>query len=177
MTVEYLINEKIVSKEVRLINEQDHNAVIPTKQALYKAQQQGLDLVVINNTIPPIAKILDYGKFRYETLKREKETAKKARASQIELKEIQLRPVTDTHDIEIKAKKAQQFLVDGDKVKIIIKFKGREVSHAEMGRRILENMLNALVNHKVEKPIALNGRDMVVVIAPIRATSSTIDPK
>ena len=169
VTTEYLINNEILVKEVRLIDDQTNlNIIISTKAALYQAATAGLDLVIISDSSPPIAKILDYDKFRYEMLKRKKDVVKRARALHTELKEIQLRPVTDPHDIQIKAKRAQKFLSDGDKVKIIIKFKGREVSHAEMGRKILENMLSILQNHKIENPIALNGRDMVVTVAPIK---------
>ncbi len=170
MTADHLVNELITAKEVRLIG--DDNVIIATKDALYRARQQGLDLVVINNGVPPIAKILNYGKYRYELVKKEKELAKKSRASHSDLKEIQLRPVTDVRDVEIKAKKAQSFLSDGDKVKVIVKFKGREVNYADMGKLILENFLKGLHEHKVEKPITLTGRDMVMIVAPIKVVAT-----
>ena len=164
MAVDYLVNEFITSKEVRLIGEE--NVIITTREALYQAREQGLDLVVISNVSPPIAKILNYSKFRYDQIKREKEQAKKVRESQIAIKEIQLRPVTDTRDVDIKIKKAQSFLSDGDKVKVVVKFKGREVNYADMGRVLLENFLKGLIDHKIEKAISLTGRDMSIIVAP-----------
>jgi translation initiation factor IF-3 len=171
VTADHLVNEYITSREVRLVNEEE-NKIVATREALYQARQQNLDLVVIRDASPPIAKILNYGKFRYDQEKREKEIAKKSRAAQVDVKEIQLRPVTDVRDVELKAKKAQGFLTDGDKVKVIVKFKGRELNYADRGRTVLENFLKNLSEHKVEKPITLSGRDMMTIVAPLKTTTS-----
>lgn len=171
MIVNHLVNELITAKEVRLIG--DVNCIIKTREALIQAQQQGLDLVIVSDAIPPIAKILNYGKYRYDLIKHEKEVAKKSRALQSDLREIQLRPVTDLRDVEIKAKKARSFLSEGDRVKVIVKFKGREVNYSDMGKLILENFLKNLNEHKIEKPIALNGRDMIMIVAPTKTVVTT----
>jgi translation initiation factor IF-3 len=175
VTLDHLVNENIISKDVRLIGEQHQQiGIISTHAALDRARQQGLDLVVISQSSPPVVKIVDYSKFKYELIKREKELAKKVRASKIDLKEIQLRPVTDVRDVEIKAKKAQAFLSDGDKVKVVVKFKGREVSHAELGRKILENFLGHLSDYKIEKAITLTGRDMMMIVAPFKPVTNEL---
>jgi translation initiation factor IF-3 len=170
VTIDHSVNEYITAREVRLVDD-DENRIVATRDALYQARQQNLDLVIIRDASPPIAKILNYGKFRYDLEKREKEIAKKSRAAQVDVKEIQLRPVTDTRDVELKAKKAQGFLTDGDKVKVIVKFKGRELNYADRGRIVLENFLGNLREHKIEKPITLNGRDMITIVAPLKPTT------
>jgi translation initiation factor IF-3 len=168
---DYVVNEYISAKEVRLVIGEDATVTL-TRDALSQARQLGMDLVVINNSVPPVARIMNFSKFRYDQSKREKEQAKKSRSSQIDIKEIQLRPVTDTRDVEIKAKKAQSFLSDGDKVKVVVKFRGREMNHPDVGRTILETFLRQLPDHKLEKPITMNGRDMVMIVAPIKNTQS-----
>lgn len=168
MILDHVINEDINSREVRLINENGEQlGILVTYQALNKARQQGLDLVIVSDKGEiPVAKMLDYKKFRYEQTKIEKERSKKARASQTEIKEIQLRPVTDTHDLEIKAKKAQEFLSQGNKVKICIKFKGRELSHLDVGKTVLDNFLNLIGLYKVEKPSIFEGKNITVIVIP-----------
>lgn len=169
MSLDYAVNEQIRSKEVRLIDDQGGQVgLFLTNDAIRRAREAGMDLVAVNiKSVPPVCKILDYGKFRYEQQKREKEIAKKARASQTEVKEIQLRPVTDSHDIAIKAKRAQQFLEDGDKVKIIVKFKGREIHHKEIGHKVLQEFLAAIGEHKLEKPVAMSERQLFTIAAPV----------
>ena len=166
--LDHLVNEAITAKEVRLIGEQGEQVgVISTRDALYRARQAGMDLVAIQQAPIPVVKILNYEKFKYNEAKRVKELAKKARMSKVEIKEIQLRPVTEIHDIQIKAKKAQEFLEDGNKVKVVIKFRGREVSHAEMGKQVIESFLSLLKGFKFDRPIGLSGREMSTVLAAL----------
>lgn len=169
MSVDYAVNGAIRSKEVRLVGENGEQVgVVKTTDALWRAKQAGLDLVAIQaQANPPVCKILDYGKFRFEQQKREKDAAKARRAAIIEVKEIQLRPVTDTADLATKARKAAAFLASGDKVKIIVKFKGREIHHSDMGRKVLESFLEAIGEHKLERPITMSERQMFTVAAPV----------
>ena len=162
------VNSQIRSKEVRLINEKGEQVgVLSTIEALRRAQALGLDLVTVNgNSEPPVCKILDYGKFRYEQSRKEKEMARKARESQADVKEIQLRPNTDDHDIGIKARRAQGFLAGGDKVKVVVKFKGRELNHTEIGRKVLETFLGSVGEYKFDRQIAMSERQMFAVLAP-----------
>jgi translation initiation factor IF-3 len=165
----YAVNDQIRTREVRLIADSGEQiGIIPTIEARRRAADAGLDLVAINmaNGVP-VCKILDYGKFKYDQSRREKEAAKKSRESRIELKEIQLRPTTDTNDIAIKAKRAQGFLSDGDKVKVLVKFKGREISHSEIGRRVINSFLDNLVYYKLERPISFGERQLFTIVAPV----------
>lgn len=166
MSFDYAVNEQIRSKEVRLVDDQgDQVGVFLTIDAIKRAKNVGLDLVAVNaKSMPPVCKILDYGKFRYEQQKRDKELAKKARASQTEVKEIQLRPVTDTHDISIKAKRGAGFLEEGHKIKVVVKFKGREIHHKDMGTKVINEFLTALGEHKLEKPIQMSDRQMFTIV-------------
>ena len=167
MNFDHLINDQIRNtKEIRLVGEAGEQiGVIPLREAQYRARQAGLDLVMISDkVVPPVCRITNYSKFKYELTKKEKEIAKKAKAAQIETKEIQMRPVTDLHDIAIKVKKAQEVLAEGDKVKVVVKFKGREVNHAEMGQEIFTKFFSMLSEYKVERPPTLTGRDMIAII-------------
>lgn len=168
MGLEYAVNNQIRSKEVRLINENGEQVgILSTVEALRRAQNLGLDLVAVNGTSnPPVCKILDYGKFRYELSRKEKEQARKAREAQVDVKEIQLRPNTDAHDIGIKARRAQEFLADGDKVKVVVKFKGRELSHIDIGRKVMEAFLAGVGEHKLDRPVSMGDRQMFAILAP-----------
>lgn len=170
MTQPILVNEKINSSQVRLIDfEGKQLGILSKNEALNMARDQGLDLVMIapsSTSSPPVCKILDANKFLYENKKREKENSRKQRASVIETKEIHLRPVTDKHDIEIKCRKAKEFLEAGDKVKILLKFRGREVQHKQLGFELLNSIVEKIENAKVEKPIQDQGRDLVILLAP-----------
>lgn len=170
MNSNYAVNNQIRTREVRLIGEQGEQlGVISTLDALRKAQNAGLDLVAINSkSNPPVCKILDYGKFKYDQSRKEKELARKNRESRIELKEIQLRPTTDDNDIKIKAKKAQSFLEKGDKVKLVLRFKGREMSHTEVGRKVVDNFLACLTDYKFERPVSMSDRQLFAILAPIK---------
>lgn len=169
MSLEYAVNNQIRSKEVRLIGEAGEQlGIVPTFEALRQAQNIGLDLVSINiKSDPPVCKILDYGKFKYDQTRKEKENAKKNRENRIELKEIQLRATTDQHDIEIKAKKAQSFLDDGDKVKVSLRFKGREITHTDVGRKVMQSFLEGLTAFKHERPVMMNERQLFTILVPL----------
>ena len=138
-------------------------------KALEMAYDRGLDLVMMAaQANPPVCKIMDYGKFRFERDKREKEAKKKQQT--IELKEIQLSCRIDTHDFETKVKHAMRFLADGNKVRVVMRFKGREMSHMHIGREVLERFENACSEAgTVEKKPVLDGRFMSMVISPVKA--------
>lgn len=171
MILTHDVNNKIKAREVRVIDATGEQiGVHPIAQAQAMADDAGLDLVLINPTTqPPLAKIVDYGKFKYELAQSEKERKKKSREAAVEVKEIQLRPVTDTNDINIKAKRAKGFLEGGDKVKVVVKFKGRELSHRDMGQKILDEFMISVGGeevYKVDSPVQLNGRQMMVILGP-----------
>lgn len=168
MNSQYAVNDQIRAREVRLIADNgDQLGVIPTIEARRRATVAGLDLVAINiSNGVPICKILDYGKFKYEQSRKERENAKKNRESRVELKEIQLRPTTDSNDIQIKAKRAQGFLNDGDKVKVVMKFKGREITHLDVGADVMVSFINALTDYKLERPISRSERQLFAIIMP-----------
>jgi len=130
------------------------------------AEQAGLDLVEISpNAVPPVCKIMDFGKFKYETQKREAEARKKQKI--IEIKEIKFRPGTDTHDYEVKMRNVFKFLENGDKVKIILRFRGREMAHQDLGRELLNRVAEDVSEvGKVENMPKIEGRQMVMMIGP-----------
>jgi translation initiation factor IF-3 len=140
--------------------------VVPLQQGLQQAAQEGLDLVEVSpNASPPVCKILDYGKFRYEIQKKAKEAKKKQKV--IHIKEIKVRPNIDVHDYEVKLKAAKRFIEDGDKVKVTLKFRGREMAHIDLAKEVLDRFqkdLSAIA--KPEHPAKLEGRQMVLMLAP-----------
>ena len=140
--------------------------VVPVRQALQLAEEAGLDLVEISpNADPPVCKILDFGKFKYAAQKKRNEARKKQKV--IEIKEIKMRPGIDDHDYDVKMRAARRFLEEGDKVKVTLRFRGREMVHQELGAKVLDRVrddLDALA--KVEQFPRLEGRQMVMVVAP-----------
>jgi translation initiation factor IF-3 len=140
--------------------------VVPVREALIMAEEAGLDLVEISpNASPPVCKILDFGKFKYELQKKESEARKKQKV--IEVKEIKLRPGIDEHDYQVKMRSVHRFLEEGDKVKVTMRFRGREMVHQELGMKVLDRVraeLDALA--KVEQWPRLEGRQMIMVMAP-----------
>jgi len=130
------------------------------------AEEAGLDLVEISpNATPPVCKIMDFGKFKYETQKREAEARKKQKI--IEIKEVKFRPGTDTHDYDVKMRNVMRFLEGGDKVKVTLRFRGREMAHQELGRELLERIVADVGDAgKVENMPKLEGRQMVMMIGP-----------
>ena len=140
--------------------------VIPTHEALRMAEEQGLELVEVNpRAVPPVCKIMDFGKFKYETSKKEK--ASRKHQSTIVLKEIKLRPKTDDHDFDFKIKHIRRFLGEGNKCKLVIVFRGREIVHPEMGQAMLDQVLRAVNDiAMVEQRAMMEGRRMVMTIGP-----------
>lgn len=163
------INEKIRVPEVRLIGpDGTQMGIFQTRDAIAKAKEMGYDLVEVSpNARPPVCKILDWGKYRYEQSKKEREGRKKQAV--IHIKEIQLRPSTGEHDVMIKLAHAQKFLEEGDKVKITIKFKGREIAHPEHGFEMVERALKELEGKGVveQRPLR-DGKTISAVIAPLK---------
>jgi len=162
-----LSNEDIQSPEVQLIDAEGVNqGAVKTRDALAQAQEQGLDLVIIAaNSAPPVAKMLDLGRFKYAAQKKAAEARKKQKV--IEVKEIQLRPNIDTHDYETKMKAVNRFLDDGDRVKVTMRFRGREMAHQDIGMELLVKVQHELeTKAKVESSPRSEGRQMVMVLAP-----------
>lgn len=162
------VNEKIRSAEIRLIGAEGENVgVVHPKRAMELAEAAGLDLVEISpNAAPPVCKIMDYGKYKYEQQKRESEARKKQKI--IEVKEVKFRPNTDTHDYEVKMRSVFRFLENGDKVKVTLRFRGREMAHQNLGRQLLERVAEDVKElGKVENMPKLEGRQMVMMIGPI----------
>jgi translation initiation factor IF-3 len=160
-------NEDISSPDIQLIDAEGENkGTVKTRDALAEAQALGLDLVVISpNSVPPVAKMLDLGRFKYAAQKKAAEARKKQKV--IEVKEIQLRPNIDTHDFETKMKAVIKFLGEGDRVKVTMRFRGREMAHQELGMGLLlkvRDMMEATA--KVESSPRSEGRQMVMVLAP-----------
>ncbi len=161
-------NERIRAAEIRLIGAEGENiGVVTPERGMALAEDAGLDLVEISpNANPPVCKIMDYGKFKYETQKKEAEARKKQKT--IEIKEIKFRPNTDNHDYEVKMKNVFKFLENGDKVKITLRFRGREMAHQELGRQLLERVAEDTKEHgKVENFPKMEGRQMVMLIGPM----------
>jgi len=154
-------------REVRVISpEGEQLGIMPIREALLLAQERNLDLVeVAPNAQPPVCRIMDYGKFRYEQSKRERDVRKKQKA--ITVKELRMTPKIDTHDFQIKLRNAERFLRDGDKVKITVRFRGREIVHADLARDKLVDLANQLQGVAlVERPPRLEGRQMIMILAP-----------
>jgi translation initiation factor IF-3 len=160
-------NEDISSPEVQLIDAEGENkGAVKTRDAIAQAQELGLDLVIISpNSTPPVAKILDLGRFKFSAQKKAAEARKRQKV--IEVKEIQLRPNIDTHDYETKMKAVNRFLDEGDRVKVTMRFRGREMAHQELGMQLLLKVRDQLEpKAKVESSPRSEGRQMVMVLAP-----------
>jgi len=161
------VNERIRIREVRLIDENGQQlGIVPTFQALSIARERGLDLVeVAPNAVPPVCRIMDWGKERYEQSRKDRESRRNSKA--ITIKEVRLKPKTDDHDLDTKTRRAKEFLLEGDKVKLTVLFRGRENLHPEVGRVLLDRMLDQLVPVAIiESPPRLEGRNMTAMLAP-----------
>jgi translation initiation factor IF-3 len=161
------VNDRIRSPEIRLIGAEGENiGVVTPARAMALAEEAGLDLVEISpNAEPPVCKIMDFGKFKYEQQKREAEARKKQKI--IEIKEIKFRPGTDTHDYDVKMRSVLKFLEEGDKVKVTLRFRGREMAHQDLGLELLHRVAADVgENGKVESMPRLEGRQMVMMIGP-----------
>ena len=161
------INREIKAKEVRLINYNGENAgVVSLAEALKIAQEVGLDLIEISPQVtPPVCKVLDYGKYKYEMQKKKNEAKKNQKV--VSIKELKLRPMIDTHDYEVKVKQAKKFLAQGDKVKFTMRYKGREMSANDMGKEILNKLLEDLDGLcKVDSAPKMEGKQMFMIVSP-----------
>jgi translation initiation factor IF-3 len=167
------VNERIRIREVRLIDEEGQQVgIVPTFQALEMARERGLDLVeVAPNAIPPVCRLMDYGKFRYEQSRKERESRKHQHV--IELKEVRIRPKIDDHDLSTKGRQAAKFLDAGDKVKLTVLFRGREMAHPDIGRALLDQLADQLRPHgTVEQPPRMEGRTMTMFLNPLKQKQS-----
>ena len=166
---EMQINEQIRDREVRVISSTGEQlGIMSAKDALKKAEEKNLDLVKIAPTAkPPVCKIMDYGKYRFEQAKREKEARKNQKV--VEIKEIRLSLNIDTHDFQTKVNHAEKFLKAGNKVKVSIRFRGREMAHPELGLTSMEKFAEACSEFSIiEKPAKLEGRQMLMFLAPVK---------
>lgn len=161
------VNEKIWAKEIRLIGEEGEQVgVITPQEALKIAKEKDLDLVEVSpNTDPPVCRLMDYGKYKYELNKKFKES--KQRKKNIEIKEVKIRPKIEEHDFKVKSKMVRRFLEDGDKVKINIFFRGREIVHLESGKKIMERIMEDSKDlAAIEKQPKMEGKNMTMIICP-----------
>jgi translation initiation factor IF-3 len=171
--VQTRVNDRIRIREVRLIDEEGQQiGIIPTRDALEMARSKGLDLVeVAPNAVPPVCRIMDYGKFRYEQSRKERESRKNQHV--IELKEVRIRPKIDEHDLETKGRQAAKFLDSGDKVKMTVIFRGREMAHPDIGKGLLDQLADMLRPHgTIEQTPRLEGRTMTMMLNPLKQKMS-----
>ena len=162
-----MINEEIKAKEVRVIGvDGEAIGVMSSDDALKLAYDKGYDLVLMApQAQPPVCRIMDYGKYKFDQAKKEKEARKKQKT--VDVKELRLSPSIDTHDVQVKVKKANEFLKDGDKVKISIRFRGREIGHSKVGMQIMEDFAKATSElGVVDKPAKMEGKSLVMFLAP-----------
>lgn len=161
------VNRQITTPSIRLVDQNGNMiGVVSVAEGLRMADNAGLDLVEISPTAkPPVCKILDYGKYRYEAQKKAHEARRKQKV--IQIKEIKLRPTIDKHDLEIKVRNVIGFLEDGDKVRITLRFRGREMDHQELGMQVLERVQESLKEHcKIEQSPRTEGKQIIMIVAP-----------
>jgi translation initiation factor IF-3 len=160
------VNEQIRAREVRLIRDDGDQGIMSVSQALELAKEADLDLVeVAPQAVPPVVKILNYGKFRFENEKKLRDSRKKQKV--IKLKEIRMQPKIDDHDLNFKSKHIKDFLNDGNKVKVTIRFRGRELAHTELGFDVMKDVLSRIEGEYImDKPPAMEGRNMSMVLSP-----------
>lgn len=164
---DWRVNEEIRVREVRLISEDGEQlGIVATREALAMAEERELDLVeVAPSAKPPVCRLMDYGKFKFEQSKREKESRKKQKI--ISVKEVKMRPNIEEHDFQVKAKNARKFLAAGDKVKVTIMFRGRQITHPELGKKLSVKLAEQLADiSSVEKSPVIEGRNMVSILVP-----------
>ena len=161
------MNGEIRDREIRVISETGEMlGVMSPREAMRLAEEADLDLVKISpNAVPPVCKIMDYGKFKFEQAKKEKENRRNQKI--VEIKEVQLSMTIDVGDLNVKAKQATRFLNDGNKVKVSIRLRGRQMAHANLGRDVMNNFFEGLKEIAViEKPINMEGRNIIMILAP-----------
>lgn len=165
-TRETRVNERIRAREIRLIDENGEMiGVMPPPRALDIARDRNLDLVEISpNAVPPVCKLMDYGKYKYEQAKKENEARKNQKT--ITLKEIRMRPRTDDHDIDVKTRKIQEFLAEGDRVRVSVQFRGAEMRHPDIGRKMLDEIAEVLKGSAIiERTPIMEGRMMSMIVS------------
>src|SRR6478736_7058330 len=162
------VNESIRAREVRAVFPDGTTEVMPTAQALRKAQEMGLDLVLVSPTaVPPVAKAIDYGHYQYEQKKKQNEAKKKQHVVQV--KELKFRPNTDDHDYDFKKNHAIRFLQEGNRVKAVVQFRGREIAHVDLGKKLLLRFAGDLSGvGSIEGQPRLEGRNAHVLISPVK---------
>ena len=178
IAIDLMINEEIRDREVRLIDERGEQlGVMPTQKAMELAEERGLDLAKIQPTAkPPVCKLLDYDKYRYEQSRRERENRKNQRV--VAIKEVQLSATIEENDVLTKAKMAQKFLQGGDKVKGSIRFRGRQITHSEIGMKVMQDFAERCAEvSTVERRPLMDGRHMIMVLAPKAAKASFAEKK
>ncbi|MFM2150067.1 MAG: hypothetical protein RLZZ187_2373 [Pseudomonadota bacterium] len=161
------VNEEIRAPQVRLIDQDgEMQGVMTAREALIRAYDVGLDLLEISpNAVPPVVKILDYGKYKYEQQKKANEARKRQKV--VEIKEIKVRPNIDDHDYDVKMRQMKEFIGEGDKVKVTLRFRGREMAHQDLGLKVLDRIRTELAETtKVESMPRLENRQMIMVLAP-----------
>ena len=171
------VNDEIRIPQVQLVDHEGQNrGIVPIDEARRLADEAGLDLVEISpNSRPPVVKILDYGKFKFQSQKKAAEARKKQKT--VEVKEIKMRPNIDTHDYEVKMRAARRFLDEGDKVKVTLRFRGRELAHQELGFQLLVRVRDELTEaSKVEAEPKLEGRQMIMILAPAPQKAAAARP-
>ena len=164
---ELLINEQITAKQVQVISDDSESLGIKTIQEAMKiAEDKGLDLVLVSpNSETPVCKIMNYGKYRFDQMKKEKEAKKNQKV--LELKEIRVTPNIETHDFEFKLKNIKKFLESGNKVKVTVRFRGREVNNSQLGEKVLNKFIEELAEYaNVEKKPVLEGKNMFIILSP-----------
>ena len=160
------VNEAISAREVQLIDETGENLGLTNKrEALNRAEEAGLDLVEVGNSDPPVCKIMDYGKYKFQAQKKAAEARKKQKT--VEVKEVKLRPNIDTHDYDVKLRAMKRFFDEGDKVKVTLRFRGREMAHQDLGMQLMQRVKSEAEDYaKVEMEPKLEGRQMIMILAP-----------
>ncbi|MBI3948590.1 MAG: translation initiation factor IF-3 [Armatimonadetes bacterium] len=161
------VNHRIRAREVRLVDDEgEQRGIVSLRQALELAREKGMDLIeVAPHAAPPVCKIMDYGRYKYEQSKKDREAHRKSRAT--ELKTIRLEPQIDDHDLSFKLKNAMKFLGEGDKVKISVMFRGRSITHPEFGKRLMERIVQLTSDvASVERQPAFEGRMMTMILSP-----------
>ena len=174
---EHRINERIRVPEVRLIGDKgEQHGIVKTVDALRMARDKGLDLMeVAPNAKPPVCKLIDYGKYKYQQKKKEHEAKKKQTV--IKVKEVQLRPNTDEHDLDYKFRAVRTFLEEGDKAKITVMFRGREVAYTEHAMGVMKNLIELMKDvGAVESPPKMEGRKLIMILTPVKIDGKKVPP-
>lgn len=161
-----MVNEQIRMREVRLVDDDSQQlGIVSSRDALQRARERGLDLVCIAPTArPPVCKIMDYGRYKYEQSKHDREARKKQKV--ITIKEIQVSQTIEQRDLEIKVKNADRLLGEGNKIKVVMRFRGRQIVHADLGRKVFDQFVHAIVNGAIEREARIEGRNMIMIMAP-----------